>query len=542
MAYKGASRTFMAENRNTNETAATGVADPSAKSSNNVYTPLLASSGTSRNHPLHVDSPMKDKMLPFEKAAPKPLPMSMKKQIKRHVRKLPGENSRGKCLAVRPFLCCGSEVSLLSLVDGLDISDDNPKEKMTIIECTSSCIEQHTLDGAVSRQGSIVSRNSSFCKGENTLRGTALRKKRRKDKHTVTKKPWSQRLRGQWNSRWRVCQQQRAAAQLDLSHRTLANSDMQAAASLSDFNQISQRCRELSVSSLSEIADLGTLNPVDDISTIQIKRRVRRALEIADGIEVAPAALTRAYFPQRTLSCSPRHSTGSLPGSVDLSLLTTHSPPLLNDLVWQWQQSRNDSPVDQAMFSSPRIHTQVDFIHCLVPEQARILSCPFYWGVMDRYEAELLLDKKPEGTFLLRDSAQEDFLFSVSFRRYNRSLHARVEQWNHRFSFDAHDPAVFSSPSVCDLLEHFKDPTCCMFFEPLLTRALPRNFPFSLQHMCRAVICDCTSYDQIHLLPLPNSLKQFLRGYHYKQKVRVRHFDGPGELFDSAHMIVYSVD
>lgn len=54
---------------------------------------------------------------------------------------------------------------------------------------------------------------------------------------------------------------------------------------------------------------------------------------------------------------------------------------------------------------------------------------------MDRVEAERLLDGKPEGTFLLRDSAQEDYLFSVSFRKYNRSLHARIEQFNHKFRY-----------------------------------------------------------------------------------------------------------
>lgn len=42
---------------------------------------------------------------------------------------------------------------------------------------------------------------------------------------------------------------------------------------------------------------------------------------------------------------------------------------------------------------------QVDYIHCLVPDLKRITNCSFYWGKMDRYEAERLLDGKPEGTF-----------------------------------------------------------------------------------------------------------------------------------------------
>ncbi len=171
------------------------------------------------------------------------------------------------------------------------------------------------------------------------------------------------------------------------------------------------------------------------------------------------------------------------------------------------------------------VHTQVDYIHCLVPDLLQITNCSFYWGVMDRYEAEKLLENQQEGTFLLRDSAQEEFLFSVSFRRYGRSLHARIEQWNHKFSFDSHDPGVFASDTVCGLIEHYKDPSCCMFFEPMLTLPLHRTFAFSLQHLCRAVICSHTSYDGINCLPLPKPLRQYLKYYHYKQKVRVRKFE-----------------
>uniref|UniRef100_A0A1A8EKQ8 Suppressor of cytokine signaling 5 n=1 Tax=Nothobranchius korthausae TaxID=1143690 RepID=A0A1A8EKQ8_9TELE len=169
-----------------------------------------------------------------------------------------------------------------------------------------------------------------------------------------------------------------------------------------------------------------------------------------------------------------------------------------------------------------KVHTQIDYIHCLVPDLVHITALPCYWGVMDRYEAEALLDGRPEGTFLLRDSAQEDYLFSVSFRRYNRSLHARIEQWNHNFSFDAHDPCVFHSSTVTGLLEHYKDPSACMFFEPLLTVPLHRTFPFALQHLARAAICRWTTYDGIGSLPLPPALQDFLKEYHYKQKVRVR--------------------
>ncbi|KAJ3593204.1 hypothetical protein NHX12_005540 [Muraenolepis orangiensis] len=154
--------------------------------------------------------------------------------------------------------------------------------------------------------------------------------------------------------------------------------------------------------------------------------------------------------------------------------------------------------------------------YILVPDLLQINNSPCYWGVLNRFEAEELLEGQPEGTFLLRDSAQDEFLFSVSFRRYSRSLHARIEQSDKRFSFDGRDPCMYRDPSVTGLLRHYSDPASCLFFEPLLSRPLPRNFPFSLQHLCRAVVCSCTTYRGIHGLPLPPQLRDFLKQYHFK--------------------------
>ena len=171
------------------------------------------------------------------------------------------------------------------------------------------------------------------------------------------------------------------------------------------------------------------------------------------------------------------------------------------------------------------VHTQVDYIHCLVPDLLGITNCSFYWGKIDRYKAEALLNNKPEGTFLLRDSAQEEYLFSVSFRRYGKSLHARIEQGNHKFSFDSHDSGVFASDTVCGLIEHYKDPSSCMFFEPMLTNPLCRSFTFPLQHLCRATVCSTSTYDGINKLVIPKILRNYLKEYHYKQLVRVRRLD-----------------
>ncbi len=116
-------------------------------------------------------------------------------------------------------------------------------------------------------------------------------------------------------------------------------------------------------------------------------------------------------------------------------------------------------------------------------------------------------------------------MFSVSFRRYNRSLHARIEERQHQFSFDVHDPGVHSSRSIRGLLEHYQEPMSCMFFEPMLLHPVKRNRTFDLQSLARAAVCDATTYAGVSQLPLPRVLKAFLREYSYRHKIRSRQVD-----------------
>ncbi|XP_065162111.1 uncharacterized protein Socs36E isoform X2 [Atheta coriaria] len=254
--------------------------------------------------------------------------------------------------------------------------------------------------------------------------------------------------------------------------------------------------------------------------------RRQRAKEMEQGVD--PPANFRSTRRVQLL-CSDMESTeeGVTPRRLQLVCPSDLSVDSLRALFQNHVMLRS-CPLDVA----PGCHTQVDFIHCLVPDLLSITNCSFYWGKMDRYEAERLLDGKPEGTFLLRDSAQEEFLFSVSFRKYGRSLHARIEQWNHMFSFDSHDPGVYTSDTVCGLIEHYKDPSSCMFFEPMLTWPLHRKTVFSLQHLCRAVITNSMTYDNVNKLQLPKTLKSYLKEYHYRQKVRVERFDDDVQWLD----------
>lgn len=254
-----------------------------------------------------------------------------------------------------------------------------------------------------------------------------------------------------------------------------------------------------------------TINPDEySLEDCDEQARWRRALQIAEGIEAPPGFV-------------PSKSGASHLGTPIWQTVVYHQSDAASfqSFVHQFKLPKGVlNPEDL-----PRVHSQADYIHCLVPDLDKITSCCFYWGKMDRFEAEKLLDGKPEGTFLLRDSAQEEFLFSVSFRKYGRSLHARIEQFNHEFSFDSHDPGVYTADTVTGLLEHYKDPSCVMFFEPMLTLPLHRNFVFSLQELSRATIVSNTNYDGIDKLDVPRMIKSYLKKYHYKQRVHYKTFD-----------------
>lgn len=46
------------------------------------------------------------------------------------------------------------------------------------------------------------------------------------------------------------------------------------------------------------------------------------------------------------------------------------------------------------------------YMYYFMPDLLQITGNPCSWGVMDHYKAETLLEGKPEGIFLLRDSAR----------------------------------------------------------------------------------------------------------------------------------------
>lgn len=174
------------------------------------------------------------------------------------------------------------------------------------------------------------------------------------------------------------------------------------------------------------VVQCAIVNPPHPTAASNISSVVSTTTAPTSGLSAAPpnSIISITHDPSSTSSSTSSASNNNIMVKVPIP---NNATPTANTTRTSCASSTN------AVTMGPIVHSQVDFVHYLVPDLERITSSSFYWGKMDRYEAERLLEGKPEGTFLLRDSAQEEFLFSVTFRKYARSLHARIEQSGHQF-------------------------------------------------------------------------------------------------------------
>ncbi len=147
-----------------------------------------------------------------------------------------------------------------------------------------------------------------------------------------------------------------------------------------------------------------------------------RARSEEAGPDGASATSERIPEPDRSIVSAPAEAAPvevSAPPVAPLSLPPLPSPPPVPEvIVTRRRPSSERAPPDppSPTAAAGGVVTQVDYVNYFIPYLKEITACPYYWGKIDRYEAEALLENKPEGSFLLRDSAQDEFVFSVSFR------------------------------------------------------------------------------------------------------------------------------
>ncbi|XP_072233752.1 suppressor of cytokine signaling 2 [Leuresthes tenuis] len=155
----------------------------------------------------------------------------------------------------------------------------------------------------------------------------------------------------------------------------------------------------------------------------------------------------------------------------------------------------------------------------------------WYWGSLTANEAKEILQDAPEGTFLLRDSSQRDYLFTISAMTSAGPTNLRIECKHGKFKLDSVvlvKPKLRQFDSVVHLVEHYvqlsrsSGATAAAAqasaagpngtVQLLLTKPVYVATP-SLQHLCRIAINGTTR--QVQDLPIPNRLKAYLMDYTY---------------------------
>lgn len=154
----------------------------------------------------------------------------------------------------------------------------------------------------------------------------------------------------------------------------------------------------------------------------------------------------------------------------------------------------------------------------------------WYWGSLTANEAKEILQDANEGTFLVRESSQRDYLFTISAVTSAGPTNLRIEYKHGKFKLDSVvlvKPKLKQFDSVVHLVEHYfllsrsRNKTTVNSqasassngtVELLLTKPVYTATP-SLKHLSRIAINRTTR--QIQALPLPNILKKYLLEYIY---------------------------
>ncbi|KAL6473643.1 hypothetical protein MHYP_G00172040 [Metynnis hypsauchen] len=164
----------------------------------------------------------------------------------------------------------------------------------------------------------------------------------------------------------------------------------------------------------------------------------------------------------------------------------------------------------------------------IAPAMRDLKNTGWYWGRLTANEAKEILQDASEGTFLVRDSSQRDYLFTISAMTSAGPTNLRIEYKEGKFKLDSVvlvKPKLKQFDSVVHLVEHYVQlsrTSCKSGSAPiapsngtvqlLLTTPVYTAIP-SLQHLCRIAINKTTR--KVQELPLPNRLKDYLTDYAY---------------------------
>jgi len=241
----------------------------------------------------------------------------------------------------------------------------------------------------------------------------------------------------------------------------------------------------------------------------------KRALPPVPPVDLPPAVTLE---PSSLRSSTPdplRQEQESLPDMDPTDpwpLVTEHSPEQPNRL----------SP------DLPGPRGQIDFAASI----EKVKDHGWYWGPISGEAAERILAKEPDGSFVVRDSSDHHYIFSLTFKLNGFVRHVRIEHDQGNFSFGSF--TKFKSNTIVDFIEnaveHSRSGRYLFFLHrrpvlgPMRVQLLHPVSRFkrvqSLQHMCRYIIVKHVRRDLLNLLPVPTRLKNYLNTpFYYSEQV-----------------------
>lgn len=200
----------------------------------------------------------------------------------------------------------------------------------------------------------------------------------------------------------------------------------------------------------------------------------------------------------------------------DWPVVSDHSPE---------QGSREGEPTNQMKFAA---------------SIEKVKDQGWYWGPISGEAAEKILSKEPDGSFVVRDSSDHHYIFSLTFKLNGFVRHVRIEHDQGNFSFGSF--TKFKSNTIVDFIEnaveHSRSGRYLFFLHrrpvlgPMRVQLLHPVSRYkevqSLQHMCRYIIVKHVRRDLLSQLPVPTRMKQYLKTpFYYSEQVAEEAEDNP---------------
>ncbi|KAF8560541.1 hypothetical protein P879_09355 [Paragonimus westermani] len=156
-------------------------------------------------------------------------------------------------------------------------------------------------------------------------------------------------------------------------------------------------------------------------------------LTVANCVQpVASNSLTLGSEPviPRSQQRANESATSALPSTSPTSVERTLAPlPVRTSAIVAPMQSTRISRTGRTLTSSIPF-SATDLQQSRLSFQRSMLELRkmgWYWGPLTFQEAQVLLAKRPDGTFLVRDSGHDTYILSLSFRVRGETYHTRIE-------------------------------------------------------------------------------------------------------------------